>query len=52
MKTLSNAEMPFSQMLVSWITHQASRAMAAIRPAHRASDVAAAIAASGNPTGV
>jgi hypothetical protein len=52
MKTLSNAEMSFSQMLLSWMTHQTSRAMAAIKPTHRASDVAAAIAANGNPTGV
>ncbi len=51
MKTLSNVEVPFSQMLQSWMTHQISRTMAAIRPAHRASDIAAAVAASGNPTG-
>ena len=52
MKTLSHAEMSFSQMLLSWMTHQISRGMTAIKPAYRASDVTAAIAASGNPTGV
>jgi hypothetical protein len=51
MQTTSNTGVPFSQLLPSWATHQISQAMAAIMPAHRASHIAAAVAASGNPSG-
>ena len=36
MKTLSQAETPFSQVLLNWATDRISRTMTAIRPKHRA----------------
>jgi hypothetical protein len=52
MKTTSQAEAPFFQLLLQWITWRVSRTLAAIRPVHRASQITAAVAASNNPTGV
>jgi hypothetical protein len=51
MKILSQADTPFSQLLLSWATDRISRTMTAIRPAHQASQIAADVAASGNPSG-
>jgi hypothetical protein len=52
MKAKSHAEMSFSRMLFAWATHRTAQASAATRPAYRADQVAAAVAASGNPQGV
>jgi hypothetical protein len=51
MKATSHAQMSFSQMLFAWATHRVVQARAAIRPAHRADQIAATVAASGNPSG-
>lgn len=51
MKSSSQTEMPFSQMLLAWARHRITLAMAAIRPAHHADQIAADVAASGNPSG-
>ncbi|MDE5463830.1 MULTISPECIES: hypothetical protein [unclassified Bradyrhizobium] len=50
MTTTSRSEASFSQLLLSWITYRVSQ-MAAIKPSHRASEIAAAAAASNNPSG-
>ena len=50
MKT-THAELSFSQMLVSWLTHHIAQATAAVKPAHRADQIAAVVAASNNPSG-
>ena len=52
MKTLSPAQVPLSQLLSSWAADRISRTMAAVKPKHRASQIAADVAASGNPSGV
>jgi hypothetical protein len=51
MKTLSQAETPFSEALFSLAADRISRTMAAIKPKHRAAQIAADVAASGNPSG-
>ena len=51
MKATSHAEMSFSQMLFAWASHCVAQAMTKIRPAYRADQVAATVAASGNPSG-
>lgn len=51
MKTLSQADTPFSQLLLSWATDRVARTMTAIRPKHSAKEIAADVAASGNPSG-
>jgi hypothetical protein len=51
MKTFSQTEIPLSQLLTGWASERISRAMAAIKPKHRASQIAADIAAGGNPSG-
>ena len=51
MTTTSRSEASFSQLLLSWIAWRMSRTMAALKPAHRANDIAAAAAASNNPSG-
>jgi hypothetical protein len=51
MKALSQTEAPFSQVLLNWAADRISRTMAAIKPKHRASQIAADVAASGNPSG-
>jgi hypothetical protein len=52
MKTLSQTEASFSQALLNWGADLVSRAAASIRPKHRADQIAAEVAASGNPSGV
>jgi hypothetical protein len=44
--------MSVSQMLIVWLTYHVVQTRTAIRPAHRAGQIAAAVAASGNPSGV
>ena len=51
MTTTSQSEASFSQLLFRWVTGRLSQAMAAIAPLHRAHEVAAAAAASNNPSG-
>jgi hypothetical protein len=51
MKSSSQTDMPFSQMLLSWARHRIALAIAAIRPAYHADQIAAEVAASGNPSG-
>ncbi|MGH6642581.1 MAG: hypothetical protein ACRED3_07775 [Bradyrhizobium sp.] len=51
MKTFSQAEAPLSQLVLTWTTDRISHALAAIKPKHGASQIAADIAAGGNPTG-
>ncbi|WP_441235943.1 hypothetical protein [Bradyrhizobium sp. 930_D9_N1_4] len=51
MTTTSQSEESFSQLLLRWVTYRFSRAMAAITPVHCASEIAAAAAASNNPSG-
>ena len=53
MKTVSqvHAEAPFSQLLMLWATDRISRALMAIKPSHSATQIAAHIAVSGNPSG-
>jgi hypothetical protein len=52
MKTPSHAETPFSQLLFSWAVHVISRTIVSIRPNHLAGQIAADVAATGNPSGV
>lgn len=51
MTTTSQSDASFSQLLLRWISYRLSLTMAAITPAYRASDIAAAAAASNNPAG-
>lgn len=51
MTTTSQGEASFSQLLASWAGYRVSQALAAIKPVHRAGEIAAAAAASNNPTG-
>jgi hypothetical protein len=51
MKALSQTEAPFSQVLLNWMTDRISRTAAAIRPKHQAGQIAADVAAGGNPSG-
>ena len=51
MKTLSQAETSFSQLLLNWAAERIARTIAAIKPKHRADQIAADVAASGNPSG-
>jgi hypothetical protein len=51
MKTLSQTETPFSQLLLSWAEERIVRVIVAIKPKHRAGQIAADVAASGNPSG-
>ncbi len=52
MKTLSQTETPSLQLLLNWAADRISRTMAAIKPKHRAAQIAADIAVNGNPSGV
>ena len=52
MKTLSQTEASFPQTLLNWGVDLVSRAAASIKPKHRADQIAAEVAASGNPSGV
>lgn len=51
MKTLSHTETSTRQALLSWGEGLASRARASMKPTHRAGQIAAAVAESGNPPG-
>ncbi len=51
MTTTSQSDESFSRLLLRWIVYRLSLTMAAITPVHRASDIAAAAAASNNPSG-
>jgi len=51
MTTTSRSEASFSQLLLNWVAYRLSRTMAAIKPAYRASEIAAAVAAGNNPSG-
>jgi hypothetical protein len=51
MKALSHDQTPFSQLVLLWASDRISLALAAIKPKHRAGQIAAHIAASGNPSG-
>jgi hypothetical protein len=51
MKALSHTETSALQMLLSWSGDLASRIAAAIKAKHRADQIAAAVAESGNPSG-
>jgi hypothetical protein len=50
MNTLSQTEALFSQVLMRW-ADRISCTMAAVTPKHRADQIAADVAASGNPSG-
>ena len=43
---------PFSQLLFRWAAYQISRIAASMRPKYLAGQIAADVAATGNPTGV
>lgn len=47
----SQAETPFSQLLLRWAAYQISRIIASMKPKHLAGQISADVAASGNPTG-
>ena len=49
MNTMKHAQSP---TILTWIAYQLSYALASMKPKLRASDVAAAVAGSGNPAGV
>jgi len=51
MKATSHATKPFSQMLFAWLADRIAKTAAAVRPVHRADQIAAIVAASGNPSG-
>ncbi|UPK23672.1 hypothetical protein [Bradyrhizobium sp. 195] len=51
MTTTSRSEASFSQLLPNWVASRLSQTMAAIKPAYRASEIAAAVAANNNPSG-
>ncbi len=51
MKTLSHTETPVPRALLNWTEDLVLRAAQAIKPTHRADQVAAAVAESGNPSG-
>jgi hypothetical protein len=51
MKALSQPVLPLSQLLLNRATDLVARAAASIKPNHRAGQIAADVAASGNPSG-
>ena len=51
MTTTSRSDASFSQLLLSWAAYRVSQTMTAMRPEHRAGEIAAAAAASNNPAG-
>jgi hypothetical protein len=51
MKALSQADLPLSQLLLNRATDLVSRALASMKPQHRADQIAAIVAASNNPSG-
>ena len=50
MKTLSQTETSSLSLLLNWAADRISRTMAAIKPKHRAAQIAADIAVNGNPS--
>ena len=51
MTTTSRSETSFSQLLLNWVAYRLSQAVAAVRPAYRADEIAAAVATNNNPPG-
>lgn len=51
MTTTTRSEASISQLWLSWVVHRVSQIMTAIKPVHRASEIAAVAAASNNPSG-
>jgi hypothetical protein len=51
MKALSQPDLPLSQALLNWGADLVTRAATAMRPKHRAEEIAAIVAASNNPSG-
>jgi hypothetical protein len=51
MKTLSQTQTSFLQLLLSRAEERIARTIVAIKPKHRAGRIAADVAASGNPSG-
>jgi hypothetical protein len=51
MKALSHVETSAFQALLNWGADLVSRYAAAMKPEHRANQIAAVVAASGNPSG-
>ncbi len=51
MKTLSHTEIPVPQVLLNWGEDLVLRAVRVIKPKHRADQIAAVVAESGNPSG-
>jgi hypothetical protein len=51
MKALSQPALPLSQVLLNRATEMVSRALASMKPQHRADQIAAVVAASNNPSG-
>ena len=51
MKALSQPDLPLSQVLLNRATDLVSRALASMKPQHRADQIAAIVAASNNPSG-
>ncbi|WP_426528216.1 hypothetical protein [Bradyrhizobium sp. McL0615] len=47
----SQAETPFSQLLLRWAAYQIAGFIASMKPKHLAGQISADVAASGNPTG-
>jgi hypothetical protein len=47
----SQAETPFSRLLLRWAAYQISGFIASMKPKHLAGQISADVAASGNPTG-
>ena len=52
METPSHVKTPFSQLLFRWAAYQISRITASMKPKYLAGQIAADVAATGNPTGV
>jgi hypothetical protein len=51
MKILSHTETPVPQALLNWCEDLVLRATRAMKPKHRADQIAAEVAESGNPSG-
>ncbi|MCP3408326.1 hypothetical protein [Bradyrhizobium sp. CCGB01] len=49
--TTTTRSKAISQLWLSWVAHRLSQIMTAIKPQHRASEIAAVAAASNNPSG-
>ena len=51
MKALSHTQASALQILLSWSADLVSRAAASMKPKHRAGQIAAVVAETGNPSG-